>query len=506
MKNLIIILPLLIPFFTAVLSIFFWWKLHIQRWINAVGVFAYFTSCIWLFLSVMEQGTLVSYIGNWNAPFGIVLVADSFSSIMVLVSGILSISSLSYSTVSLDRFHKKLGYYPLLQFLFMSVTGAFLTGDLFNLYVWFELLLISSFVLITLGSSKAQLEGAIKYVTLNLFASVVLLTAVGMMYGYTGSLNMADLSLKLHALPDSFLTQTLAIFFLIAFGIKAAVFPLFFWLPASYHTPPVSISAIFAGLLTKVGVYSIFRIFSLFFAGNFEFLQNILLIVAGFTMLTGVLGAVIQTDIRRLLSFHIISQIGYMIMGFAIFTPLAVAGAIYFILHNIIVKNVLFLMSGIIYKITGEYDLKKLGGLYKERPLTALLFILPALSLAGIPPLSGFWGKLILIKAAIDSEQYVITAVAVIVSFFTLFSMVKIWNEAFWKKKPDTFKESDSLNTHWVKYSKKNMLLIIMPVLWLILIMLTISFFIEPSFSIVNKSAIELLNPDDYINKVLNRN
>jgi multicomponent Na+:H+ antiporter subunit D len=233
----------------------------------------------------------------------------------------------------------------------MGVSGAFLTGDIFNLYVWFEVMLIASFVLLSLGGEKAQIEGAFNYVTLNLLSSALFLAAVGILYGMVGTLNMADLSIKLQTLQIPGLATVLAMLFFIAFGIKAAVFPLFFWLPASYHTPPVAVSALFAGLLTKVGVYSLIRVFTLLFLEDVNFTHNLILVVAGLTMVTGVLGAVAQYDFRRLLSFHIVSQIGYLLMGLGLFTVSSLAAAIFFMAHVILAKSTLFLVSGVVHRL-----------------------------------------------------------------------------------------------------------------------------------------------------------
>jgi multicomponent Na+:H+ antiporter subunit D len=368
-----------------------------------------------------------------RAPFGITLVADLLSAIMVVLAGLMGLAVAVYSLASIDQQREAFGYYPLLHILLMGVCGAFLTGDIFNLYVWFEVMLIASFVLLALGSERPQIEGAIKYVTLNLMSSAIFLAAVGILYGVVGTLNMADLAVKLPTVTPPGLVTTLAMLFLVAFGVKAAVFPLFFWLPASYHTPPVAVSAIFAGLLTKVGVYAMIRVFTLLFVQNVGYTHTLILVMAGLTMLTGVLGAVAQNEFRRILSFHIVSQIGYMIMGLGLCTRLALAGSVFYIVHHIIMKTNLFLVSGVAYRLRGTFELKDLGGLYQAHPLLALLFLIPALSLAGMPPLSGFFAKLVLLQAGLEMGQYVIVAVALAVGLLTLVSMTKIWAEAFWK-------------------------------------------------------------------------
>ncbi len=336
--KLLIVLPILIPFATAIASLFVRRWILAQRILGVAGAAGLLGAALALLRMVEGEGIQAVQIGNWPAPYGITLVADLFGAIMVTLAGLMGFAVAVYSLASMDAQREKFGYYPLLHIMLMGVCGAFLTGDLFNLYVWFEVLLISSFVLMALGGKRAQIEGALKYVTLNLISSALFLAGIGILYGKIGTLNMADLAYKLSLEPQSELISSSAMLFLIAFGIKAAIFPLFFWLPDSYHTPPVAVSAIFAGLLTKVGVYAMIRAFTLFFVHDVSFTHTLILVLAGLTMVTGVLGAVAQNEIRRLLSFDMISQIGYIMMGLGLFTSRTLAGAIFFILHVSIVK------------------------------------------------------------------------------------------------------------------------------------------------------------------------
>ena len=413
----LIILPIIIPLFTAIVALLA--GRRAQRSISLLGTTALLAASIALLLQTLKAGYIVLQVGDWPAPFGISFVVDIFGAIMVLLAGIMGFATALFSWHGMDADRLKFGYAPLFNILLMGVNGAFITGDIFNMYVWFEVLLISSFVLMVLGGEKPQLEGAIKYVTLNLISSTFFLFGIAMIYSRLGTLNFADLAFKIQQVEDLGMLKVAALFFLAAFGIKAAVFPLYFWLPASYHTPPAAVSAIFAGLLTKVGVYALIRVFTLIFIHDMAFTHNLLLIIAGFTMFFGVIGAAVQYDFRRILSFHIISQIGYMVMGLGFFTKTAIAGAIFFIFHNIIAKSNLFLISGLVEKMRGTNDLKKLGGLYKLEPLIAILFIIPAFSLAGIPPLSGFWAKFLLVKAGLELEGYFITFIALFVSLLT---------------------------------------------------------------------------------------
>lgn len=338
------------------------------------------------------------------------------------------------------------------------------------------------------------MEGAIKYVTLNLISSALFLSAIGLLYGLTGTLNMADLALKLRDTGEAEgPVTTIGLMFMVAFGIKAA-FPLFFWLPASYHTPPVAVSALFASLLTKVGVYALFRVFTLIFTQDTAFTHELLLWLAAFTMLSGVLGAAAQFEFRRILSFHIVSQIGYMLLGLALYTPLALVGGVFYLMHHIIVKANLFLISGLVYRLRGSFQLKSLGGLYRERPGLALLFLIPALSLASLPPLSGFFAKFILVRAGLEAEQYGVVAVALLVSLLTLYSMVKIWNEVFWKAAPEQGAEVAAPGSNALLYA---------PAIGLAVLTVAIGIGAEPVYRLAEQAAAQLLDPQAYIAAVL---
>jgi multicomponent Na+:H+ antiporter subunit D len=449
-----------------------------------------------LFLLVQKHGVLALQMGGWDAPFGITLVVDYLSALMLIVAAIIlfaiSVYALNFlpDTIKINRF------FVFFFGLAMGMNGAFITGDVFNLFVWFEVMLMSSFVLITMGRSKEQLEGGIKYLALNLVGSLLFLAGVGLLYGKTGTLNMAHLAEILKNDDQAILMNTSAVLFFVAFGIKAAVFPLYFWLPASYHTPNITISSLFAGLLTKVGVYTFIRFFTLFFVHDPQFWHQMLLVIAGFTMVAGGLAAAAHYETRRILSYHIISQIGYMIMGLGIFTPLAIAGAIFFTLHNMIAKTNTFLVSGMINKARGTFELKEIGGLFKESPLTAILFMIPAFALAGVPPISGFFAKFILIKAGIENGNYVITAVAILTGMLTLYSMIKIWNEAFLKKQPDNDNQGRSYSFRFAEY---------FPSVLLGIVSILMGIFAMYVFGYTMESANQLINPDLYIETVLRR-
>lgn len=492
---------LLIPFASAIACLLVWWKPALQRGIAVAGMAGFLAAAVALFLAVERSGVLAVNIGNWPAPFGITLAADLTAAIMVLVTAIIGLAVSVYSLADIDRNREKFGYYIFLNLMLMGVTGSFLTGDIFNMFVWFEVMLISSFVLMTLGGERAQMEGAIKYVVLNLVSSAFFLSACGILYANTGTLNFADLALRTKTLMEPELLSLTAMLFLVAFGLKAGIFPLFFWLPASYHTPPVAVSAIFAGLLTKVGVYALIRAFTLIFVGDMAFTHGLLLVLAGLTMVSGVLGAMAQYDFRRLLSFHIISQIGYMVLGLALFTQWALAGTVFYLFHHIIVKTNLYLISGITRRYAGTFDLKKMGGFYAALPWLAVLFFIPAMSLGGIPPLSGFFAKFAIVKAGLSGDTPfpigapILAAVALAVGLLTLYSMTKIWNEAFWKEAAEPLdREALPAARAWLLYG---------PVVFLAT--LTVLIGLAPSylFDIALRAAEQLIHPEAYIRAVM---
>lgn len=431
-----IVLPVLIPLVFAMLCLLVWKHTAAQRYLALAGALSLVLVSSLILWIVYTNGIQSMQVGDWPAPYGITLVADLFSAILLVVSALVGLAVAVYSQAGIDEARQRHGFFPLFFLLLMGVNGAFLTGDLFNLYVWFEVMLMASFVLIALGGERPQIEGAVKYVILNLLSSTLFLSATGLLYNLTGTLNLANLAQRLPAVKPAEEVTIIAVLFLIAFGIKAAAFPLFFWLPASYHTPPVVVTALFSGLLTKVGVYALVRMFTLLFNQDPTFIQPLILTLAALTMIVGVFGAAVQTDIRRLLSFHIVSQIGYLLMGLGLGGQAALAATVYFMVHVILAKTALFLVAGLAQKIQGSFELKQMGGLAALRPWLALLFLIPALSLAGLPPLSGFFAKLALVAAGLEARSYWVVAAALGVSLLTLYSMTKVWNEAFWKERP----------------------------------------------------------------------
>ena len=494
--TLLPVLPILIPLAGAILCMALRNRFGTQK-VLGVGVSTLMLAVAAVLLVRTAGGEIaVMNVGGWAAPFGITLVVDMLSAIMLALGGLMALAVSLYACFDLDAERIRHGFFPLLLIMMMGVNGAFVAGDLFNLYVWFEVLLTASFILLALGGERRQLEGSLKYVTLNLLSSALFLAGVGILYGMTGTLNMAQLAQVLQSGQSSGLISMVAVMFMMAFGIKAGMFPLFFWLPASYPTPPAAVSAIFSGLLTKVGVYALLRVFTLIFTHDMPFTHPLLLIGAALTMLSGVLGAASQHEMRRILSFHIVSQIGYMVMGIGLFTQLAIAGTVFYLIHHIIVKTNLFLVAGAVNRLKGSYDLNKLGGLYRDHPWLAIIFLIPAMSLAGIPPLSGFFAKLALVIAGLRAEAWVVVGTALFVSLLTLYSMTKIWANAFWKAEPADAPDAAPMSAaHWRG--------LLAPMAVLAALTVSIAVFAGPLFDLAYNAAGQLLDPTGYINAVL---
>ncbi len=493
-----IIGTLLIHLLAAVLQLALWRKTVSQRYISVIAAFLGLISAAVLFYKVHSGGILIMNAANWRAPFGIVFVADLFSSSLVLITAIASLAVSIFSAAGINRARMLYGYFPIFHFLVMGLNGAFLTGDIFNLYVWFEVIIISSFVLMTLGGRKAQLEGAVKYMALNILASMFFLTGIGILYGMTGSLNMADLALRIPKVQNQSLINLTSVFFLLGFGIKSAVFPLYFWLPSSYHTPPSAVAATFGGLLTKVGIYALFRVFTLLFTPD-DNLKNLLVVIAVFTIVTGMFSALIKDNIRRLFSSLIVCHIGFMVGGLGLYTKVAMMGAVFYLFHDILVKTNMFLIAGLIRQLRGSMNLKLLGGIYGQYPKISLVIALVLFSLVGVPPLSGFWPKIYLIEGGIDAGKFLLVATIIIGSFITLFVIARMWSEAFWKDPSGDERIQDTFAS--LSPAKKTFL--VLPVVILCFCSVMIGLDAQFVIEVVDRITDEMINTAPYIKAVL---
>jgi multicomponent Na+:H+ antiporter subunit D len=386
-----------------------------------------------LLSKVLADGPLTMMMGRWRPPFGIAITVDLTGALLALAAAIVAFAAALYAEVDIDNSGRRYGFYPLLMVLMAGVSGAFLTGDIFNLYVWFEVLLISSFGLLILGSEREQIDGALKYAVLNLIATTLFLIAVGYLYAIFGTLNMADIALKAPELSGSAPLMTLSALFILAFSMKAAAFPVNFWLPASYHTPLVVVSALFAGLLTKVGVYALLRVMVMLLPIEREALSLVIAIVAALTMILGAMGALAQTDIRRFMGYVVIAGIGNMMAGIAIGGDMAVGAAIFYALHSILLMTALYLVMGEAARIGGSFSLSKLAGLWTAAPVFAALSLALFFAASGLPPFSGFWPKALLVKASLDIGAWWLAGAVLLSGFLTTIGFGRLFLLAYWR-------------------------------------------------------------------------
>ena len=431
-------LVVIVPILGAAVALLASARPRLQRTIAAVALTAVLGIGIALIAAVADGSTLVMPVGGWPIPYGIVLVVDRLAALLLTVSAAVLLAVLVFSigqgiADGDDREAPVSIFYPTYLVLAAGVFDAFIAGDLFNLYVGFEILLVSSYVLITVGGTEPRIRAGTTYIVVSLVSSTLFLSAVGAIYAATGTVNMAQIAERVAVLPGG-VQVLLHVMLLVAFGIKAAVFPLSFWLPDSYPTAPAPVTAVFAGLLTKVGVYAILRTETTLFPG--PELNPLLLVVAMLTMVVGVLGAIAQADIKRMLSFTLVSHIGYLIMGVGLGTAAGTAAAIFYTVHHIVVQTTLFLVAGLIERRAGTTTITRLGGLLAASPMLGALYLIPALNLGGIPPFSGFLGKLGLLEAGVamrDPLAYVVVGVATATSLLTLYPLVRVWNLSFWR-------------------------------------------------------------------------
>lgn len=386
-----------------------------------------------LLVHVWTGGPVVMTMGRWLPPFGISFVADMLGATLVATAGLVALVCGIFSVGTVNFVGRRYGFYAFMLLMLAGVNGSFLTGDIFNLYVWFEVFLIASFGLIILGSGKRQIDGATKYAILNLVATTLFLIATGYLYGIFGTLNMADIASKASQLRSSAPLMTLATLYLIAFGMKAAAFPLNFWLPASYHTPRIVVAALFAGLLTKVGVYALMRTLVMLFPPERAVLSSLIVWLAIGTMLIGILGALAQSDIRRLLGFVVVSGIGFMLAGIGLGSDVGLAGSIVYAVHSMLVMTALYLLAGQIRRAGGSYALTELAGLYRTNPMMAAIALFLVLAAAGLPPGSGLWPKVMLVQASLADGSWWLALAILVTGLLTTLALGRLFVLVFWR-------------------------------------------------------------------------
>lgn len=461
--NNVIVLPLLIPLVTAVILIFCSKYVRAQRWISAVSILINLLCALFIVNQVSNEGIQTLHMGGWQPPYGIVFVADMLAALLVLTTLIVAAACLFYAFRSIGEEREKHYFYPFFQFLLAGVIGSFLTGDLFNLFVCFEVMLIASYALIVLGGTKRQLRETLKYMLINIISSTLFVAAVAYLYGTVGTLNMAHLSLRVAEVQQDGILSVIGLLFLIVFALKAGLF-LFFWLPGSYSAPPAAVTALFGALLTKVGLYAIIRTFTLIFHHDTGNIHAVIGWMAAATLVLGSLGAVAYKDLGRILNYNIIISVGFIAFGVAVASSDSLNGAVFYLMHDMIAKALLFILGGIIMASAGASKLSDMGGLMKRHPLVGWMFFIVALALVGIPPLSGFLGKVLIVRGGLSEGHHTLTGLALASSLAVLYSLIKVFMGAFWGEFPGP-NESRPVRIHRTAYAGAILLAIIVIVL-----------------------------------------
>jgi multicomponent Na+:H+ antiporter subunit D len=380
--------------------------------------------------AVKSAGILVYKVGGWVPPVGICMVLDGLSIFMLVIVNVISFLVTLYAIRYMEAYTSKEKFHTLLMLMLAGMNGVIISGDLFNLFVFLEIASVASYALVAFGTEKEELEASLKYMVMGAVATSLLLIGIAFIYAQTSTLNMADAARAIQANANPKVLVFIAILFLVGFGLKAALVPFHWWLPDAHPSAPAPISAMLSGLLIKtLGIYALVRIF--FNVLDPSRLLPVLLFLGALSMLVGVFLAIGQWDFKRLLAYHSISQVGYIILGIGLGTPLGILGGLFHLLNHSVFKSLLFLNSGAVVYTTGTRDLQKLGGLREKMPVTGATSLIASMSIAGIPPFNGFWSKLIIIIACIQSGHPVYALAAVVASIMTLASFMKVQKYGF---------------------------------------------------------------------------
>lgn len=489
MSNLAIF-PIIIPLLAGIILAFTNKHTSLSRFLTklfsviSLGVSAFL---LWL---VFNEGTIILETGSWAAPYGIIFVADSLAVIIVFVTNLVATAAAFYAPYSLSERKEKHYFYAFFFFLISGVSGAFLTGDLFNLFVFFEVLLMASYALIVLGGDRVQLRESLKYVLINLFSSVIFVTAVAFLYSVVGTVNMAQIAERVQEVEQQGILTTIAILLFFVFATKAALFPLYYWMPNAYIVPNPVVSALFGALLTKVGVYSILRTFTLMFTFENTYTPTLFMWIAGLSLIFGVIGALSTNNVKLMVAYNVIPAIGFMLLGIAVFNKDALSGTVYYLIHDMLIKAALFMIVGIVAYVAGTSDLRKMGGLIHRYPLLGWLLFIAAFVLAGIPPFSGFIGKLLLLKGALSQESIIIVIIGLVTSLLILYSIMRIFIHGFWGEEK--------------KYPEKRLhKAVYIPIVFLLAFSVFLGVGAEYVYPHIENIANYLLDPNIYIDSVL---
>ncbi|ALX48152.1 Na+/H+ antiporter subunit D [Lentibacillus amyloliquefaciens] len=489
MSNLAV-LPIIIPLLAGIILAFFPKQLSLVRTLTKIFVIGNLVIACYTAWQVFNQGAIILETGDWAAPYGIIIVADGLSILLVLTTNIVAAACAFYAPYSLPDKKERFYFYSFFFFLISGVSGAFLTGDLFNMFVFFEVLLMASYALIVLGGDKVQLRESVKYVFINLFSSMLFVTAIAFVYGTLGTINMAQIAQRVQEVEQQGILTTIGILLFFVFATKAALFPLYYWMPKSYVVPNPVISALFGALLTKVGIYAIIRVFSLIFVHKINLTHETFIWIAGLSMIFGIIGALSTNNIKLIIAYNIIPAIGFILMGLGVFNQEAISGSIYYLIHDMLIKTSLFLLVGTIAYAAGTSDLRKFSGLIHYYPVLGWMLFVSGFVLAGIPPFSGFIGKLLLLTGALSNEEIAIVIIALLTSLLILYSIMKIFIKGFWGEKNESFEYKPIKGR-------------IAPVAVLLAISIFMGIGAEFIYPSIESISAYLLDPENYINAVM---
>lgn len=485
-------LPIVLPLIAGVLAALFHKKLKIVRIYAQVltvintGVVAY------ILYYVHQNGSVVLESGDWMAPFGIVLVADMLSITLVLTTNIVALACIFYAPKSLSQKQEEFYFYTFYFLLISGVSGAFITGDLFNLFVFFEVLLMASYGMIVLGGEKVQLRESLKYVLINLFSSMLFVTTIAFLYSVVGTVNMAQIAERVGEVEQTGILTTIGILLFFVFGTKAALFPLYYWLPRPYIAPNPVVSALFGALLTKVGIYSLLRVFSLIFIHERDITHEFFIWIAAFTLIFGSIGALSTNNIKLIVAYNIIPAVGFMLLGIGVYNSTGFSGTVYYLINDMIIKAALFLLVGAIAYLAGTSDLRKIRGLIHHYPLLGWMFFISAFVLAGIPPFSGFIGKLVILQGTMEADKIIVAIIGLGSSLLILLSVMRIFIRGFWGEKDES-----------ITPNRKAARGFIAPIAFLLFFSVLLGVGAEWFYPSIEGIGDYLMNPENYIESIL---
>jgi multicomponent K+:H+ antiporter subunit D len=503
-----VVVPVVLPMLTAIALLLLSGRgLAVQRPVSLLGLLA--LTGVTIALAIQAGGGAVhAYgLGNWPAPFGIVLVLDRLSALMLLLTAVVALFAMAHAVHGVDG--EGAHFHALFHLQLAGLNGAFLTGDLFNLFVFFEILLIASYCLLIHGARTPRLTAGVHYVVINLAGSALFLIGIGVMYGTTGTLNMADMAVRVAALPaaDAALIRAGALLLLVVFAVKAALVPLYFWLPSAYASTSAPVAALFA-IMTKVGVYAIVRIFTLVFGDSGGVAAHVatpwLLPAALVTVALGMLGALGSAELRRMQGYFLIASIGIMLAAIGLFDTASIAAGLYYMVHSTLTMAAMFLLADLIARQRGDRDdlLVPSPAVAQPAPLGVMFFI-GAVAIAGLPPLSGFLGKVLILGAApFDARGWWVWSVVLGGGLVAMIALSRAGSMIFWKPAEAPLDGGVADVAEPVRGARHSGA-VMLPAAALLASVIALTVFAGPAESYLRATAAQLTTPTQYVTTVL---